>query len=312
MARHRIPSPEILEDRTAPAIYGQPWPMPTHLTVSFAPDGTAIGAQVSDLFKTLNATQPTASWQQTILEAVQAWTSQTDLNVALVSDGGEPFGTPALSQGDTRFGDIRIGAEAMGQDSSAISFPPDPFFAGFWSGDIVLNDSVMADASPSDLYAIMLHELGHSFALPDSTDPTSVMYEQPAPPVSQLGPSDVSAIQALYGPPDSSLNGHNNLATALPIPTPQSFDGSTPIVAYGDINSTPALVVYSFTPPSKVHSGVTVRLVTAGLSLLDPLVSVVDASGKLLGSASSTDVGGGAVTIPLAAASPGSTYYVEV
>ena len=200
----------------------------------------------------------------------------------------------------------------MGQDSSAISFPPDPYFAGFWSGDIVLNDSVMANASPSDLYAIMLHELGHSFALPDSTDPTSVMYEQPATPVSQLGPSDVSAIQALYGPPDSSLNGHNSLATALPIPTPQSFDGSTPIIAYGDINSTQTLVVYSFTPPSDVQGGVTVRLVTAGLSLLDPLVSVVDASGKLLGSASSTDIGAGVVTIQLAAASPGSTDYVEV
>jgi hypothetical protein len=170
----------------------------------------------------------------------------------------------------------------------------------------------MANASPSDLYAIMLHELGHSFALPDSIDPTSVMSEQPAPPVSQLSPSDVSAIQALYGPPDSSLNGHDSLATALPIPTPQSFDGSTPIVAYGGINSTQTLVIYSYTPPSKVHGGVTVRLVTAGLSLLDPLVSVVDASGELLGSASSTDVGGGAVTVQLAAASPGSTYYVEV
>jgi hypothetical protein len=312
MARHRLPSLEILEERTAPAIYGQPWAMPTHLTLSFAPDGTPIGGQVSDLFKTLNATQATASWQQTILQAVQAWTSQADLNVGLVSDGGEPFGTAALSQGDTRFGDIRIGAVAMGQDSSAISFPPDPYFAGFWSGDIVLNDSVMASASPSDLYATMLHELGHSFALPDSTDPTSVMCEQPAPLVSQLSPSDVSAIQALYGPPDSSLSGHNSLATALPISTPQSYNGSTPIVAYGDINSAQTLVVYSFTPPSNVQGGATVRLVTSGLSLLDPLVSVVDASGKLLGSASATDVGGSAVTIPLAAASPGSTYYVEV
>src|SRR6516165_6860637 len=238
MARHRIPSPEILEDRTAPAIYGQPWAMPTHLTVSFAPDGTAIAGQASDLFKTLSATQPTASWQQTILEAVQAWASQANLNVGLVSDSGAPFGTPALSQGNTRFGDIRIGAAAMGQDSSGISFPPDAYFAGFWSGDIVLNDSFMANVSPSDLYAIMLHELGHSFALPDSTDPTSVMSEKPAAPASQLGPSDVSAIQALYGPPDSSLKGHNSLATALQIPTPQSFDGSTPIVAYGGINST--------------------------------------------------------------------------
>src|SRR6516225_10767160 len=126
MARRRLPSLEMLEDRTAPAIYGQPWATPTHLTLSFAPDGTQIGGQVSDLFKTLNATQPPASWQQTILEAVQAWASQANLNVGLVSDGGEPFGTPALSQGDARFGDIRIGAAAMGQDSSAISFPPDP------------------------------------------------------------------------------------------------------------------------------------------------------------------------------------------
>jgi hypothetical protein len=303
----------MLEDRTAPAIFGQPWATPTHLTLSFAPDGTPIGSQVSDLFKTLNAIEPTASWQQTILEAVQAWASQTGrLNVGLVSDGGEPFGTPALNAGDTRFGDIRVGAVAMGQDSSAISFPPDPYFAGFWSGDIILNDSVTANASPSDLYAIMLHELGHSFALPDSTDPTSVMCEQPAPHASQLAPSDVSAIQALYGTPDSSLNGHNSLATALPIPTPQSFNGSTPIVAYGDISSAQTLVVYSFTPPSNGHRGVTVRLVTARLSLLDPLVSVVDASGNLLGSASSTDLGAGAVTIQLAAANPGSTYYVEV
>jgi hypothetical protein len=138
------------------------------------------------------------------------------------------------------------------------------------------------------------------------------MFEQPAAPVSQLGPSDVSTLQALYGPPDSSLKGHNSLSTALPIPTPQSFDGSTPIVAYGGINSIQTSIVYSFTPPSNVRGGLTVRLVTAGLSLLDPLVSVLDASGNLLGSGNSTDIGGGAVTVRLAPASPGSTYYVEV
>jgi hypothetical protein len=217
-----------------------------------------------------------------------------------------------LSQGDTRFGDIRIGAAAMGQDSSAISFPPDPYFAGFWSGDIVLNDSIMANTSPSDLYAIMLHELGHSFGLPDSTDHTSVMFEQPTAPLSQLGPSDVSTIQALYGPPDLSLKGHDSLSTALPIPIPQSFDGSTPIVAYGDINSIQTSIAYSFTTPTNVHGGLTVRLVTAGLSLLDPLVSVLDASGNLLGSGNSRDIGGGAITVGLAPASPGSTYYVKV
>ncbi len=312
MARRRRPSLETLEDRTAPAVFGQPWAMPTQITLSFAPDGTAIGGHVSDLFQTLDATQPTASWQQTILEAVQAWTSQANLSVGVVSDGGQPFGTAGAMQGDPRFGDIRIGAEPMGQDSSAISFPPDPYFAGTWAGDIILNDSVVANASPSDLYAIMLHESGHALGLPDSSDPNSAMSAQPAQPVTQLDPSDVSAIQALYGPPDSSLSGNKSPATAAPIPTPQWFNGSTPIVAYGGINNNQSTVVYSFSPPVNDQGGVTVRLVTAGLSLLDPLVSVFDASGNPLGSATSTDIGGGAVSIPLASATPGSTYDVEV
>src|SRR5690348_9157864 len=108
MVRRRCPSLERLEDRTAPALYGQPWAMPAHLTISFAPDGTPIGNQTSDMFATLDAIEPTGAWQRTILEAVQAWTSVANVNIGLVADTGEPFGTPGSLQGDSRFGDIRI------------------------------------------------------------------------------------------------------------------------------------------------------------------------------------------------------------
>jgi hypothetical protein len=287
--------------------------MPTHITLSFASDGTQIAGQSSDLFQTLDATQPQASWRQTILQAVEAWTSQAHVNVGVVPDGGQPFGTPGALQGDPRFGDIRIGAVPLGLDSSALGFLPDPYFSGTWSGDIVLNASVLPDLSPTDLYAVMLHELGHAIVGLPSTDadPSSVMTEQPAQPVTELGPSDVAAVQSLYGLPDSSLAGYNSLAAALPIPTPTSAQSDTPIVAYGSVNISQPVIDYSFTVPGNDLSGVTVQLITSELSLLDPLVSVVDASGSL-GSARSTLVGGGAVSILLTQLTPGSTYYIQV
>ena len=46
---------EPLEDRTVPVTWGNPWPDATHLTLSFAPDGTAVGDRTSELFRTLDA-----------------------------------------------------------------------------------------------------------------------------------------------------------------------------------------------------------------------------------------------------------------
>ena len=309
MARRRCLNLERLEDRTAPAVFGQPWPMPENITLSFAPDGTQISGQASDLFATLNAVESTTSWQRTILEAVQAWTSEANVNVGLVADGGQPFGTPGSFQGDPRFGDIRIGAEPMGLDSSALGFPPDPYEAGTWGGDIVLNDSVMANVSSADLYALVLHEIGHSFGFPDNNDQNSVMSMSGQ---SKLGPEDVAALQSLYGPPISSQAGNNSLATASPIPTPDGFDGITPIVAYGTLSTAQPAVVYSFAPLTSYQGTVTVRLVTSGVSLLDPLVTVYNGSGQLLGSVESTRLGGDALSVHLGQASSRSTCYVEV
>src|SRR3954453_2330053 len=104
---------ECLEDRATPALFGLPWPDATHLTVSFAPDGTRVATQSSDLFSTLDARLGRAAWKSAVLRALQTWAVAANVDFGLVADGGQAFGTAGLSQGDDRFGHLRIGGRAM-------------------------------------------------------------------------------------------------------------------------------------------------------------------------------------------------------
>ena len=107
---------EEFEDRLAPATWGNPWPDAAHLTLSFVPDRTPVANQASSLFQTLNAqfhTSNPAAWQQIILRAFQTWAVNANVNVSLQADSGDPVGATGAVQGDSRFGDIRIGAFAI-------------------------------------------------------------------------------------------------------------------------------------------------------------------------------------------------------
>ena len=161
-----------------PATFGVPWADPSRLTLSFAPDGTAIAGHTSSLFQTLNAQQPTAVWQREILQAFQTWAVQANINIGLVSDGGEAFGTAGPSQHDPRFGDIRVGAQSMSPDALSISVPNDPTLSSTWGGDVLINSNDNFGSGGLDLYSVMLHEAGHVFGLGDSTDSDSPMYDQ--------------------------------------------------------------------------------------------------------------------------------------
>src|SRR5436309_3404004 len=107
------PNIELLEDRSLPSTTGITWPDGSHLTLSFAPDGTSVGGVSSRLFQTLNAVAPTATWETEILRAFQTYASYANLNVGVVADGGQPLGTDGLVQSDARFGDIRITAAPL-------------------------------------------------------------------------------------------------------------------------------------------------------------------------------------------------------
>ena len=201
------------------------------------------------MFQTLDSQFPSAAtWQSVIVQAFQTWAAQTNLSVGLVADSGDSFGVAGLMQGDSRFGDIRIGAARCRPTSWPSPCRPTRTISGTLSGDMILNSS--ADLNPSDLFDVALHEAGLALGLAESTDPSSVMYPQ-LNPQATLSPGDIQNIQALYGTPAPDPNESNNtFATATPISQPPLYLGTTPLVAYGDRTTLSDTDFFSVSRPS--------------------------------------------------------------
>jgi hypothetical protein len=306
---------EFLEGRAVPATFGVPWADPSRLTLSFAPDGTAIAAHTSSLFQTLNAQQPTVNWQREILQAFQTWAVQANINIGLVGDGGEAFGTPGPAQHDSRFGDIRIGAQSMSSDALSISVPNDPTLSSTWGGDVLINSNDNLGSGGLDLYSVMLHEAGHVFGLGDSTNSGSPMYDQ-YQDNQQLTSSDIASLQALYGTrsldPHEGSNGNNTINTATQIQFPGSYTGTTPLIVYGDIGSNSDVDVFAVRPLSNYNGPITFQFQSAGISLLTPKLTIVDSNGNVLGQAQASSDFGDTVTVHLNQSNSNQTYYIEV
>src|SRR5262245_4456947 len=122
MKRHSLPRIDCLEPRLAPAAFGVPWPAPDRITLSFVPDGTAVGTQRSELFRLLDAAYGSTAWQRVFLRAAQAWTAEANLEIGVVAESSPalPLGAAGAIQGDARFGDIRVGAFPIAPDALAI------------------------------------------------------------------------------------------------------------------------------------------------------------------------------------------------
>ena len=307
---------EELECRATPAQFGVPWTDSAHLTVSFVPDGTTIAGETSKLSSALDAQLPRAVWQEAILKAIQTWSDIANINVGLVSDNGADLGTTGANQGDSRFGDIRVAGLPMTAEAMAVSVPPATFITGTYAGDIVVNTA--ARFTSQSLYAVALHETGHAFGLPHSTDPKSVMYSHlnqntlPAP-------SDVAAIKALYGArsPDANEGAKGNatlkLATRIKYSAVSGgYGGATPLVTYGDITAKTDVDVYFLKPMLGYTGTVTFRVETAGVSLLAPRVTLLDRLGRPISQATSFSNSGGTLTLTLPASLSNQLCYLKV
>src|SRR5262249_47920009 len=154
--------------------YNNPWPDARHLTLSFAPDGTAIGPHANQLFQLFNPqfAGGSSAWQLEILRALQTWAVNANVNVGIVADGGPAFGGPGGDQGDGRFGDIRVGSFPQGTTSGDLALE-EPFdvSAGTFAGDLILNGTYGFNAQQAgsyDLFSVGLHEAGHVFGLDHS------------------------------------------------------------------------------------------------------------------------------------------------
>lgn len=295
--------------------FGLPWQDARHLTLSFAPDGTLIAGQHSTLFQTLNAQQPQSAWEGAILRAAQTWAQYANIDIGVVPDGGQPFGTDRNVQGEPRFGDIRIGAQQMAPGVLALSVPPDPYASGTWSGAVLLNSAYAFSGPEPDLYSVMLHELGHALGVAESDDPTSVMHALANSAHDHLSAGDIAAIQQLYGVRVAAVANGATLPAATDIAYPQApngYDGTTPLVAFGDLGAPDAANFYRVQVVSGYEGPLTFRLQTSGISLLEPDLTVYDAAGQVVGEAYSTQSMGDVVSVTLGQVEGGAVYYAKV
>lgn len=306
---------ESLEDRRVMAT-GIPWAAPDRLTVSLAPDGTQIAGHESDLFATLDAQFSRAVWRGELLRALQTWAVQADLNFGVVRDTGIDFGAPGRTQGDTRVGDIRVGAQSMAPEALSVSVPHDPSLAGTWAGDLLLNSDAVL--TREELFAVLLHEVGHVLGLGHSTSPSSVMFSH-LNQNTRLSTEDIQQVRALYGrrPADiwEGKLGNDSIDTATRIKFSQSssgYNGATPLVEFGDITYSGDLDHYELRPLLGYTGPVTIRVQTSKLSLLAPSLIVTDDLGVEVGRASSGAKSGSTVSVRIPAMDPARSYFIQV
>ncbi len=301
------PNLELLEDRTVPyALAGTSWANTT-VTASFLPDGTSSEGYTSSLFSTLDSDAPRVTWQSEFARALQTWANVSNLNFYFVGDDGSPTGTSGQVQGDPRFGDIRLGAHDLSNGYVGYSYYPSS--SSTKGGDITISPAYTYHiGSNIDLYSVLLHESGHSLGLDHSTLSSAVMYPTIMGVYSGLSADDIAGIQAIYG-----ARKQDSYDTAAPNNTLSSASTisltSGAISFKADLTSLSDVDYYKVTAPSTTDGTLTVTMDTRLTSLLTPKLSVYDAMGNLLGSASGTTYTT-AATVQLSGLTAGQTYYV--
>lgn len=321
--RNQIRDFSQLEERLAPALFGQTWVNPNNVTFSFAPDGTNVAGARSTLTATLGSTMTEAVWQNQIREAFQTWTNVAGLDIRQQSDSGNPFGSETDSlQNSFGNGDIRIAARPLSGNVLAITNPPDMISP--WAGEIVLNSNMRFSADGAagtyQLYTVMLQEIGHALGVNNNpTDTTSVMYETYQTPRTSLAKSDISAIQELYGPrTNDSLEGSSGNATASTA-TSIGYISQNNDTDAGDVKNNTRMIVraalvanesdmYRFTLPAGLRTA-TVEFVPA--SLLQARIRIFDAGGKLVAEQAGSGPGS-TVSLSVNSLTAGASYTVQV
>jgi hypothetical protein len=281
------------------------------LTLSFVPDGTATPYGPSTL-----SAMP-AGYQAEILRAFQTWAQYANIDISVVSDGGQPLGTTGAVQGDARFGDVRIAA-APEASTLVASAAPFSFSGTTLSGDVVFNSSMPFRignvAGTYDVFSTALHEAAHVYGLDHSTDPASAVNEAYGYRTG-LSTTDIANLRALYGartPDRFDANGTNNsMGTADALPSDALL--ANRLSATGDLTTKADVDFYKFSVPLLLGvTGVSVRLQAAGLSLLAPSLTIYDKSGRVVASASSTDPTHHDLSLRFTPGLFGGTYYVKV
>src|SRR5262249_33718162 len=141
-----------------------------------------------------------------------------------------------------------------------------------------------------------------------NTDTTSALYTAYVSARTGLSASDVGMLQALYGGARSAdrsegATGNGTLATATTLKVPE---------VAADITTNADVDIFKYKIPDYANKAVTFQVQTAGVSLLTPKVTIMTATGQVVGTNSSTDPLNNTVTVTLNNVKRGTTYYVKV
>jgi hypothetical protein len=296
---------ETLEPRMLlHAAAGREWAS-TDVSVSLLPDGTSTDGYTSSLFSELDAVAPRAAWQRELARALQSWANVSNLDFHFVSDGGSPTGSPGRAQGDSRFGDIRLGAHPLDR-FVAYAYYPSGTTRG---GDITLNsNSNFSLGKHIDLYSVLLHETGHALGLGHGTAGT-IMYATIKGVYSGLAAADVAGVQAIYG-----ARAHDSFDAAAANDTFRTAStlalSSGVIELLADVTTLADVDYYRVRLPDGAEGTLTVSVDAGGISLLSPKLSVYDGAGRRLAVADAGGQYGGKGSITLKGLPAGQTVYL--
>jgi predicted Zn-dependent protease len=266
-------------------------------------DGT-VNIFDANLISAHSGETSTEIWQREFARALQTWANVSTLNFHFVSDSGADSGATGQTQGDSRFGDIRLGAHPVGSYLAYTYFPA----SGTLAGDITMNPNYsFRVGSTYDIYSLLLHEVGHSLGLNHSFAGT-VMYATYTGIWTGLAADDIAGIQSLYGAraPDAFDSPAPNDSFADATSLSLGATGATTINA--DLTAMSDIDYYHVTLPAASDGTLAVAVDARDKSLLAPQLAVYDAAQNLVATARGTY--GTVATISLAGLAPGQTYYL--
>ncbi len=293
------------------------WANPSRITYSIAPDGVTWISGANAINATFDAKFGQGVWQREVARALATWQSVANINIVPVADGPYRINALGASQGDARFGDIRIGGAAISGNQQTLAQtyfpPPQGSTAG---GDVEVNLNMgFAIGSDYDVFSIVLHETGHSLGLDHPSSGKVVMRPVYGGVVTTLDAGDVAGIQAIYGArqPDMYQAQGYGVSAQRPIDLTSALATSQVTTASAaSLDSIGDVQWFSFVAPDYAGGSWQVTASASNSSMLSPKVTSYDASGTPLTQASDPGRWSVDVTASLGSIVPGRRYYAAV
>ncbi len=306
------PLVEGLEDRfLLYAASGGQWTYPIRITYSLVPDGTSVGGVASNLYSTMNQYASTATWTAAIQKAAAIWETVANIQLVQVSDNGAAVGTSGDQQGDTRFGDIRIGAVPEQTGTLGLAFLPPTVNGGTVAGDLFFNSNVNWNSNSGfDLETVAIHELGHALGMSHSSVQAADMYASYNGVKQSFNTDDVNGIDSIYGAVAANTTNNGTVSTAIDL-THQVNANNQIVLGGQEIVSASDQEFYKVTVPQSTSGTMTVSIQATSLSSLAPRLTLYNSSGQGFAQAVNTNGFGTTATLVVSNVTAGQIYYLR-